>query len=355
MTGYDAVVVGAGPAGGVAALRLARAGVRTLLVEKRAFPRHKVCGCCLAPAGQGVLDRCGALSVLEGASTVERLEMRHRAGSVSAHTPTYCVLERSVMDQRLIDLFLDAGGACRLGVGARVIDGGVGIGGTEIRARVVLCADGLAGSSLRDRPSFGWEIDRAARVGVGCVVDDVEGDARDAITMCVGDAGYCGVARTSEGRGVVAAALRTGAVRDAGARESMLGLLEEGGVRARSERDALRGAPGLTRQRTAFEEDGRVFVVGDASGYVEPFTGEGMSWALRAGELVFDHAMAALDGSYERGAWSACVERERGRSTLGCRAVTAVLRRPVLTGLCARTARLVPGVASAVARRVVAA
>ena len=44
---WQAVVVGAGPAGALAALQLARQGVRVLLVEKRAFPRWKVCGCCL--------------------------------------------------------------------------------------------------------------------------------------------------------------------------------------------------------------------------------------------------------------------------------------------------------------------
>ena len=44
---YDAVVIGAGPAGGIAALGLARAGRRVLLVDKQRFPRAKVCGCCL--------------------------------------------------------------------------------------------------------------------------------------------------------------------------------------------------------------------------------------------------------------------------------------------------------------------
>ena len=66
---WPVVVVGAGPAGALAALGLARQGVPVLLVERRRFPRWKVCGACLsgqalaalAEAGQApLLDRLGA-------------------------------------------------------------------------------------------------------------------------------------------------------------------------------------------------------------------------------------------------------------------------------------------------------
>ena len=59
MRAFDALVVGAGPAGSVAALVLARAGVRVALVDKAAFPRDKACGDLIGPRGVQILDDLG--------------------------------------------------------------------------------------------------------------------------------------------------------------------------------------------------------------------------------------------------------------------------------------------------------
>ncbi|HEY2301180.1 MAG TPA: FAD-dependent monooxygenase, partial [Acidimicrobiales bacterium] len=56
---FDAVVVGAGPAGSVAALVLARAGVRVALIDKAAFPRDKACGDLIGPRGVQILEDLG--------------------------------------------------------------------------------------------------------------------------------------------------------------------------------------------------------------------------------------------------------------------------------------------------------
>ena len=62
---YDAAVVGAGPAGSAAAILLARAGRKVLLVEKDTFPRHKVCGEFLSSDALPLLERLGALRAVE--------------------------------------------------------------------------------------------------------------------------------------------------------------------------------------------------------------------------------------------------------------------------------------------------
>lgn len=54
-TPWQAVIVGAGPAGSAVAIRLARAGWRVLLVERSDMPRPKVCGCCLSPQARAEL------------------------------------------------------------------------------------------------------------------------------------------------------------------------------------------------------------------------------------------------------------------------------------------------------------
>src|SRR5262245_36831927 len=56
---YDVVVIGAGPAGAMAALRCARLGSSVVLNDRRRFPREKVCGCCITAAALATLDDAG--------------------------------------------------------------------------------------------------------------------------------------------------------------------------------------------------------------------------------------------------------------------------------------------------------
>src|SRR5262249_61026451 len=98
-----------------------------------------------------------------------------------------------------------------------------------------------------------------------------------------------------------------------------------GGVRSAP----CRARPALTRQarRRAAE---RVFVIGDAAGYVEPFTGEGMAWALASGAAVVPLAAAEWRPELMR-EWAARYRDVVSRRQAACRAAAAVLRHPLLT------------------------
>lgn len=81
-THYDAIIIGAGPAGSTAAIRLAEAGWSVALIEKREFPRRKVCGECLAASNLPLLD---ALGVGTEFDTLAGPELRRVGLFVGAH------------------------------------------------------------------------------------------------------------------------------------------------------------------------------------------------------------------------------------------------------------------------------
>src|SRR5439155_25502186 len=94
---------------------------------------------------------------------------------------------------------------------------------------------------------------------------------------------------------------------------------------------AWRGRPGVTRRTGPLAAAG-VFLVGDAAGYVEPFTGEGMTWALAAAVAVAPVAARAARG-WQAGLAARWVRRHRelfARRQQVCRATAAVLRSPLL-------------------------
>ena len=108
---WDAVVIGAGPAGAVAARQLALAGGRVLLVERKSFPRRKVCGACWSASGLAVLDSIGLsepLQTLRGIP-LKRFQMRSRSGRFALALPAGLAISRFAMDGWLVEQAKDAG------------------------------------------------------------------------------------------------------------------------------------------------------------------------------------------------------------------------------------------------------
>ena len=154
------------------------------------------------------------------------------------------------------------------------------------------------------------------------------------IHMVTGAHGYVGLVRTEEGALNVAGALHPDFVRVSGGPEGAVRThLEAAGMPVLHGQplEGWRGTPALTRTPQALAGH-RWFRVGDAAGYVEPFTGEGMAWALGGAAalvpLVLECLRAWSPGVETR--WSAAHRRQVGARQRLCRGVTWLSRRPAL-------------------------
>ena len=380
---WDVLVVGAGPAGSVAARELARRGLAVLLVDRATFPRPKVCGCCLNAAALAALGTVGLGHVPAACGAVPLRAVRLAAGRRSATLPLPggVALSREAFDAALIHEAEAAGVEVVTGVTARVegVDqdpspgnpdqgfaplatfgrpSGARVSGAAerrvmvarganpwvpgaITARVVVLATGLTASSGPPEPG--------SRLGGGVVVPaDLVPDfyAPGTIFVATGRGGYVGLVRVEDGRLDVAAAFDPAFVKAAGglgpAAAAVLSGTAWPAIPGLSELP-WKGTPALTR-RPATVAGHRLFAVGDAAGYVEPFTGEGMAWAVTSATAVAPiaaRAVARWDDSLIR-EWERVHARlVRGRQGV-CRAASRVLRSPALTGLAVRVLSMVP-------------
>ncbi len=357
----DVLVVGAGPAGAVAARGLAREGVRVLLVDRARFPRWKVCGCCLNGAALRTLETIG-LGRLPARLAAQQLT--HVRISACGHMaeialPDGVALSRRRFDEALIGQAVADGVSARSETSAEWLEetaehvhvllkaqGQI----STVRTRVVIAADGLAASFTRKVPgmqSIAW---RRARIGAGTTVDPVpQVHARNAIHMAVGSGGYVGLVHIEDGRLNVAAAFDVDFVRATGGLANAANcVLKESGSPAVETLGAARwqGTPPLTRRHRP-PPHGRLYLVGDAAEYIEPFTGEGMAWALESGTAIVNFVMAALNGAGPAApaAWLRRIDRLLGRRKRHCRWLASILRHQRLTGLGVRLLHAYPGLA----------
>jgi flavin-dependent dehydrogenase len=335
-------VIGAGPAGSVAARELARCGVRVLLVDKAHFPRPKVCGCCINGGAVRALQKLGLGHVL--ANGVPLCSVLIAAGRHSARVklPGGVALSRTVFDSALAAEAVRAGAEFRDGVGAKFVAGpAVLLGGERVNPRVTVVAAGLVGSD--SAAEVGSRIGAGASAPAGAVpAFFVPGT----IFMATGRGGYVGLVRVEDGRLDVAAAFDVAFVREHGgpgpAAEAVLGDVGWPRVAGLAELP-WRGTPALTRRAGALA-GARWFAVGDAAGYVEPFTGEGMAWAVMSAAAVAPLALRATRQWDDAlvGAWCATHRRIIGRRQRVCRIVSRVLRSPALTTLTVRALSVAP-------------
>ncbi|QDU88245.1 2-octaprenyl-6-methoxyphenyl hydroxylase [Pirellulimonas nuda] len=372
-TEWDACVIGAGPAGSLAAARLAQRGRRTLLIDKAHFPRPKVCGGCLGSVGLSALGEAGlSLGTLSVAGSP--------LTSVSIHSGRrHAVLplrQRQAIARETFDAALLAHARA---AGAAVIEGGramVGAiednfrgvlihdphaGRASLRCRVVLIAAGLGASSLAPPDEAIPAIRRpGSRIGAGVTLDAPHGDYPPGrVVMASGrrGEGYVGVARLPDGRLDIAAAFAPDAVAQVGRSLGRLAhrVLESCGLPtpaglAESDWSAV---PTLT-QRPARLGAERVLLIGDAAGYVEPFTGEGIGWALRSALEVEPIADRAIDAWRPQAVsdWQRRHHATIGRWQSRCRVVCDLVGGRYATPLVVGVLSAAPWFAAPVLRRI---
>jgi flavin-dependent dehydrogenase len=357
-TTWDAIVVGAGPAGAFAAMGLARAGLSTLLVDRKSFPRPKVCGGCLNAIAVGCLEKAGVADALRatGAQPVSAIELRYRSRRATLELPAGLAVSRATLDAVLVRAAISAGVAFLPETSAlveaepRASESGrpAGTRGVVLQqrddrraaasARFVVVADGLAHTSLRNVVSLGSVVRSDSRVGIGAVAEAGCIHSRaGCVTMTVGRGGYVGFTTVENGCADIAAAFDVAFLKAQGGPASAVrAVLSSAGVPAPQALDTLdwQGTPPLTR-RMALPVAHRVFVLGDAAGYIEPFTGEGMAWAISAAAALVPVGIRAVAG-WDRGIerqWLDAFDRSVRQNQWWCRTLARTLRHPSLVGM----------------------
>ena len=342
---WDVLVIGAGPAGAFAARELSRRGMKTLLVESKSFPRDKVCGGCINGRALLLLRSVGLGTLCDdlGGKTLSAVELR--AGSQELHIPLPMgfAVSRRAMDTALVRE------AIRKGVEFLPETKATVTAETDSRSRlvllrqrdfktigvhskVVLACDGLNHSSLRRLPLFQSRVAPRARVGIGGIIeDDSCSYPEERIVMAVGRRGYVGITHVENGQINVAAAVDAEFVHEFGRREAVLRLLQHANIPVAESmhRISLHGTPLLTRHTPNLAAE-RLFLLGDAAGYIEPFTGEGIAMAWSGAQRIVPLAVQAVarwDSGYVQ-EWQRKYRQTIEKRLRICRTLTSLIRHP---------------------------
>jgi flavin-dependent dehydrogenase len=365
--GPDAIVVGAGPAGAATAILLAERGLAVAVLDRAEVPRPKICGEYLSPEAARVLDRLGVLKTLDAAGAAPLAGMRitapdgtvlvgrYRAiGAFRPYREHALGVERVTLDAALADRLRAMPVDFR--ARARVTDvllerdrvvgvGGVGSDGNAftLRAPLVIGADGrhsIVAERLGLRRSH-----RLRRMALVTYVSGVPG-CRDFGEIFVDPPDYAILNPLAPDRINLSLVvpLADGARFSDRLETFFPARVAQLPHLARRLEGARREAPvralGPLAYRVAEPRVGGVLLAGDAGGFYDPFTGEGIFSALRSAELAAAVAARAVGSGDVSAAGLSAYARERRRAFAGkarvTRALQLMIRHRRLANLAAR-------------------
>ena len=322
---HDVLICGAGPAGSIAALVLARAGVRVRLIDRARFPRPKLCGDTVNPGALAILARLGLGDATADSLPVAGMIVSHESGTrcVGRYGGERCgrALPRATLDLALLEAALRAGAALDEGTlvqGPVVEDGAVrgvvvrrtGAAPERIDARVVIAADG-ASSRIARALGLARHAARPRRWAIGAYFSDVVPSP---------EPGHFGEMHFRRGRYVGVAPMPGDLTNVCVVTADRLALRDPGELVCSTVRRDPLLADRFARARAIaapvclgpLAVDARssgmpgLLLAGDAAGFIDPMTGDGLRFAFRGAELAAEAAMSALhSGSRDTHARSA--------------------------------------------------
>ena len=317
----DVIVVGAGPGGAAVSVFLAEHGLAVITLDRAEFPRDKICGEYLSPEAGRVLDRLGVLKTLDGAGAVPLAGMRITApdgtrlrgvyASAGAHRPYRghaLGVSRSVLDAVLADrlraLGVDFRECVRVTDLVRTQRDVTGVVATDeagatltLRAPLVIGADGRASVvAHRLRCRHPHQLRRMAITTYAAGIDGCQDFGE--IFIDPPDYAILNPLAAERVNLSVVVPLEHAAPWSARLADFLEARVKQMPHLARRLAGARLVAPvqamGPLAYRVSAPREGGVLLVGDAAGFYDPFTGEGIFTALRSAEIAAHVAVDAL-------------------------------------------------------------